>query len=261
MAGLLAGFAAIAVISRDDERCYRALGVSDDRIRVCGNMKFALQQGGPETEREDYRRLLAAEGRTVFLCGSTRSGEEELLLPVYVRLQASCDESLLWVIAPRHLDRLVEVRNMLERAGLRYNLLSRCRQGQARRENIVLVDTMGELAGLYAIGDLNFCGGSLVDKGGHNIMEPVLQGRPVYFGPHMDDFQDAVQLVLTAGAGYQVTDAEELADLALAHLQDDNESTRARQAAARLARTRHEAVQCQLELVHAQLASGRTAKS
>ena len=261
MAALLAGFAAVAVISEEDAVCYRMLGVADEKIRVCGNMKFAPLQEHPNRAEEQYRRLLNARGKTVFLCGSTRGGEEKLLLPVYKRLQEACDGTLLWLIAPRHLERLDEIRAMLDKAGLRYDMLSRCRQGQARREKIVLVDTMGELAGLYTIGDLNFCGGSLVNKGGHNIMEPVLQGRPVYFGPHMDDFQDAVQLVLTAGAGFQVDDADKLAKRTLEHLHDSEVFSRARQAAARLARTRHEAVQCQLELVHAQLASGRAAKS
>ncbi|MDH3349857.1 MAG: hypothetical protein OEM02_17350, partial [Desulfobulbaceae bacterium] len=98
---------------------------------------------------------------------------------------------------------------MLGQAGLGYELFSQCRQGsrgstKERQENIILLDSMGELARLYAAGHYIFCGASLVNKGGHNIMEPIAQGKPVFYGPFMQDFQDAVDLVLAAGAGVQV---------------------------------------------------------
>ncbi len=254
MSRVLSGFAALGVISEQDAACYRALGVGEEKIRICGNMKYDLQTDEVEKEQRRYRKLLQAGSGKVFICGSTRTGEEELLLPVYNRLRAATDTDLLWVIAPRHLERLGQVQSLLDRAGLGYELFSHCLQGAARNENIVLVDTMGDLAGLYAAGDFNFCGGSLVDRGGHNIMEPVLRRQPVYFGPHMADFQDAVREVLAAGAGFQVRNAGELATLLGAHLQGSGEFSRARQAAARFAANRHSGLRCQLDLVEEQLA-------
>jgi 3-deoxy-D-manno-octulosonic-acid transferase len=252
MAALLSGFTAVGVIREQDGKRYRALGIPAERIQVCGNMKYALQAGDLELIRKKYRQLLALNRETVFLCGSTRSGEEKLLLPVYERLQKKQAAGLVWIIAPRHLRRLPEIQALLEQAGHRYDLFFRCadKERQHRRQHkIILLDCMGELADLYAVGDFIFCGGSLVNKGGHNIMEPVSRGRPVFFGPFMQDFQDAVELILTEGAGVQVGSAEELADCLAQHQPDSSAHQQACTAAARLARTQQGAVRQQAEMV------------
>lgn len=112
---------------------------------------------------------------------------------------------------------------------------------------------MGQLAHLYALGDYIFCGGSLVDKGGHNIMEPIAQGKPVFFGPFMQDFQDAVDLVLSARAGVQVGSSDELADCLLNYPLASPVYKQACQAAERLAQTQQGAAQRQAEMVLQQL--------
>ncbi len=254
MAKLLSGFATIGVISRQDGARYQFIGAPADRIRICGNMKYDVQVPEVHVIRKKYRAILNLTDETVFICGSTRRGEEQLLLPVYRRLQQKTTTRLVWIIAPRHLNRLAEVQGLLEDAGLNYDLLSTCRT-QGRQQDIILVDSMGELADLYSAADFVFCGGSLVDKGGHNIMEPIRLQRPVYFGPYMKDFRDAVELVVSAGAGVQVKNADELADQLTACLQDSEKYQQVCQAAAGLAKSQQGAVQRQADLVMEQLAA------
>lgn len=252
MTDLLKGFTAVGVIREEDGDRYCQLGVEAGRIKVCGNLKYDLPAADAAAVREKYQRLLKPAGKRLFICGSTRSGEEELLLPVYRRLRTETAGNLLWIIAPRHLNRLDEVRRLLMRAGLDCELLSDC-AAEGRRKDIILVDSLGELADLYALGDVNFCGGSLVDKGGHNIMEPVRWHRPVLFGPFMHDYQDAADLVLTAGAGFQVRDADELADRLAELLRDERLQQEVCQAAKRLARSQQGAAQRQADMVLRQL--------
>lgn len=248
MAGLLKGFAGFAVIRDVDGERYRMLGVDADRIRICGNMKYDLQVRDFRKVQEEYRRILNLIDETVFVCGSTRSGEEKLLLGVYNRVQREADADLLWIIAPRHLNRLAEVKGLLDSAGLKYDLLSSC-IARGRQHAVILVDSMGELVDLYSVGDYIFCGGSLVDKGGHNIMEPIRLQRPVYFGPFMKDFRDAVELVLSAGAGVQVDGPDELAESLIFHMRHPAKYQRICSAAAELAASQQGAVQRQADMV------------
>ena len=251
MAGLLGSFAGCAVISRQDAERYGRLGVPENRIRVCGNMKYDLQPENLSELRRKYQKILQPGDKKVFICGSTRSEEERLLLPVYRRLQKE-RTGIVWIIAPRHLERLTEIGKLLDRAELDYELFSRCLE-HGRSKDIIVLDCMGCLNEVYVIGDYNFCGGSLVDKGGHNIMEPVSRHRPVYFGPFMKDFQDGVELVLSAGAGFQVQNAAELADLLSGHNDNSPSYRRACSAAADLADLQQGAVQCQADMVLQQL--------
>ncbi len=247
MAKLLSGFAGFAVIREQDGARYRSLGAPAERTFVCGNMKYDLQVEDPRQLRRRYQRILQLDTERVFICGSTRSGEEELLLPVYNRLRQEA-AGLLWIIAPRHLSRLGDVEAMLAGAGLEYDLLSDCAQ-RGRSAEIVLVDSMGELANLYSVGEYIFCGGSLVDKGGHNIMEPVRLHKPVCFGPFMKDFRDAAELVLSAGAGFQVENADDLTQCLLSLMRDPDQYQRACRLAADLALLQQGAVQRQADMV------------
>ncbi len=260
----LGGFSAVGVIREQDRERFRHLGVPAERIQVCGNMKYDLkhdfmpQESGTNSAEQaeaKYARLLGIQpDDVVFICGSTRTGEEQLLLPVFRRLQEKYSGRLLWILAPRHLERLPEVMALLDQAGLGYELFSQCTQGsrgstKERQENIILLDSMGELAHLYAAGHYIFCGASLVNKGGHNIMEPIAQGKPVFFGPFMQDFQDALDLVLAAGAGVQVGSPDELADRLLEYPPESPAYEQACQSAEQLARTQQGAAQRQADMV------------
>jgi len=132
------------------------------------------------------------------------------LLPVYRQLKIRIPD-LVWFIAPRHLARLAEVETLLREKKISCQRLSSCRSA-SRTAEVVLIDTLGELKLLYGLGTYIFCGGSLVAKGGHNIMEPVAWGRPVFYGPSMSDFADAKKLLEDQGAGFEVASAGELLD-------------------------------------------------
>ncbi len=219
MAHLLGGFSKLAVIRQADGRRFAGLGVDASRILVAGNIKYDLARNQPEAARERYRSLLGLTDETVFLCGSTGPGEEQILAGVYRELQERSGRKIVWIVAPRHLERLPEVKQLLAGLGLGYDLYTKL-ETRGRRHDVVLVDCMGELAGLYSAGDYNFCGGSLINDGGHNIMEAARWGKPVYYGPYMSDFLDALDLLEPAGAGFRVRDGRHLAAVILGHMQD-----------------------------------------
>jgi 3-deoxy-D-manno-octulosonic-acid transferase len=255
MSKVLNNFTALGVIRTEDALRFRQLGATE--VQVCGNLKYDLKANEALALREKYGTLLQPQGKKIFLCGSTRSGEEELLVPVYQRLRHESGEQVLWLLAPRHLQRVNEVERLLQRAGLGTQLLSRC-TAEGRTAEVLLVDSLGELADLYAVADLSFCGGSLVNKGGHNIMEPIRWHKPVCFGPFMADFADAVEMVLAAGAGFQVDHAEALADCLVRLLKDPQHYQQTCRAAEGLARSQQGAAQRQANLVleHGGLVSG-----
>lgn len=219
MGPLLQNFAGVAVIREEDGARFAGLGVDPLRLQVTGNIKFDFPAEDIPATRLQSRKKLGVDREAVFLCGSTRSGEERLLAGVYQALAAQAGADLVWVIAPRHLRRLSEVKGILEDLGLGFDLYSEL-ESRLRRQNVVLVDCLGELARLYSGGDYNFVGGSLVPRGGHNIMEAARWGRPVYYGPHIDDFRDAAHILEDSGAGFRAVDAGQLIEQIRRHMTD-----------------------------------------
>lgn len=210
MRDLLSRFAAISVIGPDDATRYIALGAQPAKVAVHGNAKYDLTASQPAPEvKDEYRRLLALAGsEQVLVAGSTHTGEEAMLVEVYRELGRTLPDLLL-LIVPRHLQRLAEVEALLAENALPFERLSQVRQ-RRRSAGIILVDSVGELAGLYSVATFVFCGGSLVPKGGHNIMEAAVWGKPVFYGPSMKDFNDARELLESAQAGFTVDNPEQL---------------------------------------------------
>ena len=214
-AELMAGFARIAPISAADAARFATLGAPPDRLTVCGNVKFDLPLDAESAAalRAGHRKTLglAPEDR-LLVCGSTHGGEEALLLSAWRELSdAGAPRAML--LAPRHLERLPEVEALLGAERLPFVRWSALKAGGAGRGDarIVLLDTIGELADLYAAGDFCLCGGSLVPGvGGHNVMEAARWGRPVYFGPHMKEWRAAADLLVASGGGFRVADAAAL---------------------------------------------------
>ena len=251
MRDLLAGFKTIVVISDQDAKRFATLSGRQDHIFVSGNSKHDGQYHEPGqlvAVRKRNREKLGIRDQVVFICGSTRSGEEELLLPVYKQLKDACNGELVWIVAPRHLERINELLLFFNQQGIKPVLYSRCRP-DAPAPELIIIDCMGELAELYAAGNFNFCGGSLVNRGGHNIMEVISWGLPVYFGPHMDDFVDAATLVTEHGAGFQVSGSDELAELLVQHHDNKELYEQACQAATTVARKQNMAVERQAEMI------------
>ena len=177
------------------------LGAEASRVTVTGNIKFDM-----ELKNSRISFMEKWEG-PVFIAGSTRMGEDSPLLDIYRELREK-HPFLKLVIAPRHLERIKEVEGILEEKGLQY--VRRSQIKERIEGTVLLLDTLGELASMYKYADVVFMGGSLVPVGGHNPVEPAGYGRPVLFGPHMENFRESARILTESGGGIMVTDEAEL---------------------------------------------------
>ena len=206
-----------AQTERDAER-FRELGARQPS--VAGNLKF---DGRPpqlgELPRLARRALGKARRGPVLVAGSTMAGEERLVLRAWDQVRQGYPAALL-ILAPRHPQRFEEVAQVLSGEGRRF--LRRTSLDPAELEaqfadvEILLLNTIGELAGVFELADVAFVGGSLVPTGGHNVLEPAFWAKPVLFGPHMQNFRDIAERFLAEGAAFQVQNADELAARTLA---------------------------------------------
>ena len=167
------------------------IGAPGDRVQVSGNLKFDVSAPDPPPIVGSLRSNFQQTGaRPVVVCGSTVEGEEGLLLRAFENVLASHPRTVM-ILAPRRPERFGEVAQLLEQLGIRYWRRSLW-SGDAIAGGVFLVDTIGELASLYALADVAFVGGSLVPRGGHNIIEPAQHGVAIMVGNHTDNFRDIV---------------------------------------------------------------------
>ncbi len=202
-----------AVQSEEYAKRLRGLGVPAEQVRVMGNLKYDnlhLEVDPEEVRRQQSELGWPAEDLRL-VAGSTHPGEEEILGAVYHRLSRDFPRLGL-VVAPRHVDRAPEVAKLLARTGRPVATLTDVRRRRRVPEagSILVVDTIGELELFYGMGTLAFVGGSMVPRGGHNILEPAGLGKPVLFGPHMDNFLEEVRLLRGQDAARVVEDASQL---------------------------------------------------
>lgn len=255
----------LSVISDTDKRRYAGLGYPSDKITVTGNAKYVLREwvkGGnshqstqlqsPDTSRniiQHYRQLLGlVKSSPVLIAGSTHTGEEQILSALHAEL-AKRIPGLILIIAPRHLEKLDQVRKTLKASKVEFQDFSTLRLGTPRKAPVILLDVMGELSTLYAIGTYVFCGGSLVPRGGHNIVEPAIQGKAPIYGPHMNDFLDAVSLLEGEKAGFAVANAEELQQRIYYLYEHPDELTQANQRAQSIAFRQQDSAHKQIDLL------------
>jgi len=221
---------------RDAER-FKLLGAAGERLVVTGNIKFDSHppERGPLPSLLD--RALAAAGRSpVMVAASTMPGEEALLLEAWNTIRGSQPKALL-ILAPRHPARFESVAQLLARSGstfVRRTALETAGQElvtQLESPQILLLNTIGELAGLFELAHVVFMGGSLVPAGGHNLLEPAFWSKPILFGPRMENFRDIASLFLAQRAAIQIHDSSELARETLRLLADPDQRLRLGQAA------------------------------
>jgi len=188
----------------------RALGAPAGRVRVTGNLKFDAVEPGRIPER--LVRLLqgGSSPRPLWVAGSTVSGEEELVLSAFHRVRERVPQARL-LVAPRHPERFATVPALVEAAGFRCLRRSALDPAAWRDGEVLLLDTLGELAQVYALASVVFVGGSLVPSGGHNILEPAVAGKAVVVGPHMENFQEIADQFRAESAMVQVASPDELA--------------------------------------------------
>ncbi|MBI5617314.1 MAG: lipid IV(A) 3-deoxy-D-manno-octulosonic acid transferase [Gammaproteobacteria bacterium] len=217
---MLEGFSGIAVQNAADAARFLDLGAPAARTQVTGSMKFDVSY--PASLREEGAALRRELGvnRPILMAGSTRPGEEEVVLEAFAILRQRHPNCLL-VLAPRHPERFESVVAMCRQRG--FAVVSR-RAGQACTEDtaVFLLDTMGELMCFYAASDVAFVGGSLVPAGGHNVLEPAVVGVPIVVGPHLFNFAEISTLLEAAGALKIVQGAADMAAMASRWMSDSN---------------------------------------
>jgi len=216
---------AFSMITEEDARRIVHMGADPKRVEVNGNAKHDLlaSQADPAIETRMQKLLRLNPLQPVFVCGSTREGEEEILLKVYNRLSKEFPETLL-VIAPRHIVRISRIEALFRQQGLEVQLWTDLmRPGVERTAPVVLVNTFGELFKIYSVGTILFCGASLVPLGGQNPLEPAIWGKMVFYGPSMEDFAEARKLLEHERAGVEVRSVEAFVEKALFFLNHPEE--------------------------------------
>jgi 3-deoxy-D-manno-octulosonic-acid transferase len=193
--------------TEEDARRLVEIGVRAERVHVAGNLKFDVPvPPAPPIIASLRAAFQQAHTSPVIVCGSTVDGEEPLLLQAFVNVLASHPRATL-ILAPRHPERFGEVAALLEQLGIRLWRRSLW-SGDPIVGGVLLIDTIGELAALYSLADVAFVGGSLVPRGGHNIIEPALHGVAIVVGNHTENFRDIVSLFQSRDAVRVVGPAE-----------------------------------------------------
>lgn len=196
---------AVLARSEKDANAYIQLGAPAAIVQTLGNIKFAPTNNKQETSTIDL-------GRPFVLAASTHHDEEKQLTELWMQLELSEKTKPLLVIAPRHPQRLAEILQQLNKLDVNVSVRSR---GDNITDNttIYLADTLGELEAFMASAQWVFMGGSLIPHGGHNILEPARLGKPIVFGPHMENFSDEAALLLDHNAAHQVANNTELVSI------------------------------------------------
>ena len=210
---MFSGLAHIMAQTREDARRLADVGARADRISVAGNVKFdrapvEMDDGAVKEVRTEFG---LACGQRAWIAGSTHEGEEEILVRAFDRLRQQFQDLKL-IIAPRDPGRAAGLARELGCGTYQTACLSDP-PDQKSFADILVIDRLGVLLSAYAAGNLAFVGGSLADQGGHNPLEPAMFGKPVTFGPHMEDFFEVAKMLVAAFGAQQVDSAESLAEV------------------------------------------------
>ena len=208
--------------TQEDAGRLQFLGANASRVRVTGNLKFDVNLQVPSPIVETLRRTLTQEGvGPVLVFGSTVEGEEPVLLKAFESVRVEHPRALM-ILAPRHPERFEEVATLLRRSGASFYRRSLW-AGEPLSGGVLLLDSIGELAALYALADIAFVGGSLVPRGGHNIIEPAQHGVAIITGMHTGNFRDIVALFQSRDAVRIIRTTSELMLTVMQLLANDEE--------------------------------------
>ncbi|MGO8796793.1 MAG: 3-deoxy-D-manno-octulosonic acid transferase [Candidatus Sulfotelmatobacter sp.] len=190
---LLANVDLFLAQTEEDAARLKDIGALAERVRVAGNLKFDIPAPSPPPIVESIRSAIAAsDAGPVLVCGSTVDGEEPLLLKAFENVLVQHPRAVM-ILAPRHPERFAAVAALLQQMSIRFYKRSEWK-GESLAGSVLLLDTIGELATLYGLADVAFVGGSLVPRGGHNIIEPAQYGVATLVGNHTENFRDIVSL-------------------------------------------------------------------
>ncbi len=210
-------FSALGMQSVEDAARIVSLGADEKKVTVVGSLKAAR----PNAESSPQSLSGSSRGKPLLVAGSTHRGEEESLLEALALVRENFP-NLSLVIAPRHPERFADVERLLANSSFVFQRRSQSTPAEWFDKDILLLDSVGELVDFFAAADVAFVGGSLVAVGGHNVLEPARFGKPILFGPHMENFQNLASDMLRQGAALEVNGAKELASALNDLLADPN---------------------------------------
>jgi len=218
---------AFSMIRQADAQRIEMMGAPPAKIEINGNAKYdlLLQNTDTSVQTKMERLFCLKGGRPVFVAGSTRSSEEEIVLDVYEKILRSVPETLL-IIAPRHVQRAHQISTLVKDRGFSCQFKTDLNRNGLRTASIVIIDTIGDLQAVYSVASVVFCGGSLVPLGGQNVLEAAAWSKPVLYGPSMEDFLDAKELLDKTGGGIQVKDGRDLAEKAVYYIANPDAADR-----------------------------------
>ncbi len=211
---------ALSMIGEADAVRIKMLGGSPERITINGNAKYdlLLRQADVLSKRENQKIYNLNGDEPVFVAGSTRGSEPKIILDAYEKIIKILPETLL-IIAPRHVERAGYIGDMVKKRGFSCQYRTELNhKDRIRTAPVVIIDTIGDLKATYSVASIVFCGGSLEQLGGQNVLEAAVWGKPVFYGPSMEDFLDAKELLEKTGGGLQVNNPRELAETAIYYL-------------------------------------------
>lgn len=210
---VLSNLCAAGMIAQIDAERLEIIGMDSGKIQVMGNAKYdsLAALASPPLQKEIACLLNVREKEKFFVAGSTHQGEEEVVVNVYRELIKKYPDFRL-IIIPRHIERSCDIRELLRKYAFSDVItVSAMKSGKKRREErIIIVDVIGELFKIYSLATIVYCGGSLVPKGGQNILEAAAWGKVIFYGPSMEDFSEEKALLENVGAGTTIRNAEEL---------------------------------------------------
>jgi 3-deoxy-D-manno-octulosonic-acid transferase len=210
--GVLENFTSMGMQSDEDADRAKKLGADPAKVLVTGNLKLAGSGNSSASHpmiSETFHLKKKAEGRYLLVAGSSHRGEEEILLDAFRSVKQRFPNFQM-VLAPRHPQRFLEVERLIKASGLEFEKKSQSNGRSVFMQDICLLDTLGDLKEFYALGDITFVGGSLVDAGGHNLLEPARVRRPVLFGPYTGNFAAMAAEMKEKGGGVEVRGVQDL---------------------------------------------------
>jgi 3-deoxy-D-manno-octulosonic-acid transferase len=208
LAPVLDNYSVLGVQTEQDRQRIEAIGATSKKVTVFGNLKYDAAPASKPLP-DDLAALLTRD-TPLWIAASTMPGEDELVLSAFAELRRQ-HPRLRLLIAPRHPERFNAVEQLVRTKGFNCTRRSRIAPDGATSEDIVLLDSIGELASTFAYATAVFMGGTLAPRGGHNILEPAAFSKPIVFGPHMENFREIRDLFVEAGAAIEISDAAELA--------------------------------------------------
>ncbi len=186
------------------------LGANENKVHVVGNMKFDGQMSDIDSDKINRLKDIFKPGEAgIVIAGSTHPGEEEMLLDAYKSITTR-NTGIRLVIAPRHIERAAEVVDIVRSKDLEPVLRSSLSEDSMIKDEVIILDTIGELRYLYSLAELCFVGGSLIERGGHNILEPAACGKAAFYGPYMMNFESSVNVLEENNGGIQVRNEEDI---------------------------------------------------